>query len=115
MDLRSSQGDFSLACDECIANDYFETVLQYEPIPMPGEGFWFLVRAETEEGSGTYDSGGASQLEGRDAEIAASGLDCLQQATGACVLPDETCIVVTELFCIEFYNGTYQGDDTQCP
>ena len=43
---------------------------------LPGEAFWYLVRAVNVGGTGTYDSGVTSQQGLRDAEIQASGLDC---------------------------------------
>ncbi len=76
--LRSTRGDFRQSCDGCLGDDYAETVLDYEPIPEASEGWWFLVRGVTDEGVGTYDSASLSQIDERDAEIGASGLDCSQ-------------------------------------
>ncbi len=77
--LQSSGGDFSQATDECVANDLPGeapwTVLSYTLLPGPGEGFWFLVRPVT-NASDSYDTCAGFQVEGRDAEITASGVDC---------------------------------------
>jgi hypothetical protein len=45
-------------------------------LPPPGGGFWYLVRGLSCGGPGTYDSGAASQIGSRDAEIAASANAC---------------------------------------
>ena len=74
--LLSSLGDFALATQECLSNDQPERAFDYSDAPGPGEGWWFLVRPVTPLSHGTYDSEGVSQIGGRDAEIAASGLDC---------------------------------------
>jgi len=74
--LISSSGNFALATDSCLANDPTTTTLLYSNTPAPGQGFWFLVRGENCGGRGTYDSGGATQVGLRDAEISASGNDC---------------------------------------
>ena len=42
----------------------------------PGEAFWYLARHVSGDGNGTYDTGAASQVESRDDEIAASGVEC---------------------------------------
>ena len=77
--LQSSGGDFSQATDECVANDLPGeapmTTLSYSLLPGPGEGFWFLVRPVT-NASDSYDTCAGFQVEGRDAEITASGVDC---------------------------------------
>ncbi len=74
--LMRSGGDFSQATEECLADDLPDTSLSYALRPGPGEGFWFLVRAADGDGSDSYDTCSASQVEGRDAEIAASTVDC---------------------------------------
>lgn len=66
-------GNFSQATRECLANDYADTVLSYRLSPDRGEGSFFLVRWAVGAVHGTYDS---DQAEGRDAGIAASGVDC---------------------------------------
>jgi hypothetical protein len=45
-------------------------------IPAAGTGFWYVLRPVNCQGAGSFDSGSASQLESRDAEIAASGETC---------------------------------------
>jgi hypothetical protein len=73
--LSSTGGDFIPATDECLQNNHPDTTFPYPP--DPAEGFWFLVRrvySVTEHG--TYDTCGPSQVDSRDAEIAASGVAC---------------------------------------
>jgi hypothetical protein len=41
-----------------------------------GQGFWYLVRAESCGGNASYNSGSPSQIGSRDAEIAASANAC---------------------------------------
>ena len=74
--LRTSGGDFNAATHECLSSNQLDPSLMYDIEPAPGAGIWFLVRARTSATNGTYDSGGNSQVEDRDAEIAASGSDC---------------------------------------
>ena len=74
--LRSSRGDYSVAMEDCLANNRTSTTLTVSAIPPAGQGFWFLVRSENCGGRGTCDSGGARQVGLRDAEIGASGNDC---------------------------------------
>ena len=74
--LTAGGGDFSLATTECIADDVSGPSLLYAGLPpAAGDAVWFLVRAADCSG-GTYDTGIASQVGLRDAEIAASGNDC---------------------------------------
>jgi hypothetical protein len=74
--LRTSGGDFTQATEECLANDLAPTELSYGIDPPSGQGSWFLVRGVNCAGNGTYDSGTASQVGLRDAEIAASPDAC---------------------------------------
>ncbi len=74
--LRETQGDFALATDDCVEDELTTTSTEAEGDPDPGEGFWYLVRGVNDDGNGTYDSGGSSQIGLRDAEMAASGQDC---------------------------------------
>jgi len=74
--LRIISSDFSLATQQCLDNNRTTTSLQFVGDPAVGDGFWFLVRGANCGGSGTYDSGGVSQVGLRDAEIAASGSGC---------------------------------------
>jgi hypothetical protein len=74
--LRATGGDFSAATQACLANDTSTTLLAFSPDPLPGEGFWFLVRPVNCAGPGSYDSSAFSQVESRDAEIAAAPASC---------------------------------------
>jgi len=69
-------GDFSAAIDECLADNHDGGSLPFEMDPDPGEGYWVLSRSVSSGGNGTYDSGGWSQIAGRDESILLSGLDC---------------------------------------
>jgi hypothetical protein len=74
--LRQSDGDFSQATDTCLADDVASTSLTDAATPAIADGFWYLVRAVSCGGAGTYDEGAASQAMGRDAEIAAASETC---------------------------------------
>jgi hypothetical protein len=67
--LRSSDGDFTVATQECLAENETGSVVDYSTVPDPGEGFWFLVRGTEATGAMTYDSLFPSQVESRDDEI----------------------------------------------
>jgi hypothetical protein len=69
--LLASGGDFSQLTD-CLAED--QTVTYYErALYSSTESEYYLVRAVNCGGNGTADTTGPGQVEGRDAEIAASG------------------------------------------
>ena len=74
--LIQSGGDFSQASIECLGNDLSETSIPLAATPDPGQGFWFLARAELASGPGTYDTGIASQAGSRDFEIDAAAAAC---------------------------------------
>jgi len=74
--LRSSGGDYSLATDDCLANNHTATSLTVSDLLPAGGGLWFLVRSDNCGGAGTCDSGGVGQVDGRDAAIGSSGNDC---------------------------------------
>ncbi len=74
--LRQSGGDFSSAILSCLADDTSSTTADDTENPLEGDGFWYLVRGVSCGGPGTYDDGGAGQIAGRDAEIAASASAC---------------------------------------
>ena len=75
--LSGSGGDFTIATQECLANDIEEDFLPlFQDPDSPGEGFWFLVRSSTPGENATYDSGEASQIGSRDPEIEASPFSC---------------------------------------
>jgi hypothetical protein len=75
--LQASGGDFAAATGRCVVGKLVATShALVEPDPPAGNGLWYLVRGANCHGHGTYDSGAASQVGLRDAEIAASGSDC---------------------------------------
>ena len=74
--LRSSGGDFTTSVDACLANDTAASSLDDPAAPAGGDGFYYVLRAASCAGDGTYDSGSASQVGSRDAEIAASPYHC---------------------------------------
>jgi hypothetical protein len=74
--LRSSQGDFSVATNRCVASRVATPSADSGQPPPPGNGVWFLVRSANCRGRGTYDSGAPSQQGARDQEIAASRAPC---------------------------------------
>jgi hypothetical protein len=74
--LNSSGGNYTTATQACLANDQAAANYTDSALPPPGGGFFYLVRGTSCGGAGTYDSGAASQIGGRDAEIAASASAC---------------------------------------
>jgi len=70
--LHGTDGDFTAATEECLADDHPTTLLTYGANPGPGEAHWFLVRTVTTVGNGSYNSTGSMQVGLRDAEIDAS-------------------------------------------
>lgn len=70
--LRASGGNFSIATQECLGNDLSVTGVNYSLNPMPGQGYWFLVRAIRGSIVGTYDTLQPKQVASRDPGIAAS-------------------------------------------
>jgi len=74
--LHDTDGDFTSATEECLAENDVSSPLDYNGVPAPGEGFWFLVRGVDPSGNMTYDSLFPSQVGTRDDEIDA--------AVGAC-------------------------------
>ncbi len=73
--LHSTMGNFASpqTTTGCLTDNAAGTFLADPTTPPVGEGWWYLVRSQP---GGTYDSGAASQLGLRDAEIAASGNGC---------------------------------------
>lgn len=71
-----SLGDFTLATSGCLAEDTTATTQVSGADPLPGQGLWYLVRAERADGSGSYDGFGQRLQAPRDGAIAASGADC---------------------------------------
>ena len=74
--LNSSGGDYTTATQACLANDLAGTSFTDATVPALGGGFFYLVRGVSCGGAGTYDSGAASQVGSRDAEINASANAC---------------------------------------
>jgi hypothetical protein len=72
--LVSSDGDFSTSTEACIGENESGSFLNAGGTPDSGEAFWYLVRGDC---GGGYDTGGPGQAGTRDAEIAASGNDCM--------------------------------------
>ena len=75
-DLQESSGNFTVATSACYADDIPATTFSEDSLPKGGYGIWFLVRAVNCTGTGSYDSGSASQVAPRDAPIQASGVAC---------------------------------------
>ncbi len=71
--LRISGGDWSVSTISCIAENE-PSPNTFDGTPAPGEALWFLVRGDC---GGGYESGGPGQVGLRDAEVAASGDDCM--------------------------------------
>ena len=74
--LHTSGGDFSVATDVCLEDDYPATFRDDGDLPGVGQGFWYLIRAENCGGPASYDSGAPSQVGSRDPGIQASGHAC---------------------------------------
>jgi hypothetical protein len=73
--LRSSHGDFTTSTSSCLVNDGSLTWYE-DPDAAPSEGTWYLVRASSPSGVGSYDDGSPSQVAPRDSEIALSSAKC---------------------------------------
>jgi hypothetical protein len=71
--LSSSAGGFTLAIEECVADDYLETSTAS---PRRGEPWFFLVRGVSCGGNGSFGSGSAALVETRDEQIAESPDAC---------------------------------------
>ena len=92
--LHYANGSFTASVLMCVASNTAETSVDFARTPSPGYGYWILVRGDNTEGSGTYDSGAASQAASRDAGIDASPNSCGYPAVcgdGACTSL-ETCV-----------------------
>ena len=76
--LRAGGGDYSIATDGGVGDNVTAdtVVVSGTPELATGDGYWYLARRVNCKGKGSHDSGGASQVGLRDAEIAASGHDC---------------------------------------
>jgi hypothetical protein len=74
--LRSSAGNFTTSTIACLGNNLAAATADDTATVPAGQGFWYLVRAVSCGGSASYNSGSASQIGSRDAEIAASASAC---------------------------------------
>jgi hypothetical protein len=72
--LRSTNGNFQTATQQCTANNTTATSLTTGGNPTAGDGYWFLVRGSTCGGAGTYDDG--TQVGSRGAGIDTSEHGC---------------------------------------
>src|SRR5262245_14256461 len=69
-------GGFQAATQACLADNIQATSMDPGPDPAPGTAYWYLVRPCNCVGSGSYDTGAASQVGSRDAGINASPQAC---------------------------------------
>ncbi len=69
-------GDYAAATSGCMADDLVATSSMLDPDPLPGQGHWYLVRPNRDQGSGSWDSSGGRQHRTRDAGIDGSGAGC---------------------------------------
>lgn len=74
--LRSGDGDYTIATSACLASGTGATSASDTLTPPDGDGSWYLVRAQSCGGNGSYDDPSASQSGARDAEIVASAPAC---------------------------------------
>ena len=69
-------GGIEAAVVGCLADDTTSDVIPFTADPLPGAGYWFLVRESEGSGPGTWDAGDAGQSGPRDAPISASPGTC---------------------------------------
>jgi hypothetical protein len=69
-------GSFALATDACVANDLSAATVSDAHVPAPDDGDWYLTRAVSACGSGSFDDGSAEQSASRDAGIASAPATC---------------------------------------
>jgi hypothetical protein len=74
--LRSTNGDFSVATQQCVASHTTAIQTAYVSDPAPGEAWWFVARGNNCVALGTYNEGDNSQSVARDPGIAASPASC---------------------------------------
>jgi len=74
--LRTSHGDFSTATTDCLESALRANTSTDGDSPNAGDGFWYLVRAVSCGGHGTWDSGAPSQVGSRDNEMLAANAVC---------------------------------------
>lgn len=76
MTLRSSGGDFNLSLLSCLEENSTD-IQSIDSIEAgPGEGFYYLIRAQANCKDGTYNTDQSSQTEDRDSEIESSLSGC---------------------------------------
>jgi len=74
--LVATGGDFAAATEGCEAMDVTGTSSAFGLDPLPGHGYWYLVRGNSTEGPMSYQVLYPSQVGLRDEEIEASGVAC---------------------------------------
>lgn len=74
--LRYTSGNVTQSVHRCLADDTSETTYTDSATPQPGNGVWYLVRAVSCGGPGSYDEGIPSQQGSRTSEIDASAGAC---------------------------------------
>ena len=74
--LRGSGGDFTAALDNCDAVDVIGTSIPVVPDPPIDEAWFYLGRATTSGGDGSFDPFGDGLAAPRDTEIADSANAC---------------------------------------
>jgi hypothetical protein len=74
--LSALPGGFSSAIDVCAGSHVPGTSITDTHVPAEGDADWFLIRAFSACGTGTYDDGGPSLIAPRDPGIAASANAC---------------------------------------
>lgn len=74
--LGETQGDFTSATLGCLADEWPLTTLPVTETPLPGEGFWFLIRFIRGSAAESYDSGAPSQHTSRDRGIGLAPASC---------------------------------------
>ena len=72
----SGGGGFAAATDACVASHTPNTFASDAHVPAEGDADWFLIRATSTCGNGSYDDGTPSQAGSRDAGVAASANAC---------------------------------------
>ena len=74
--LNASGGNFTTSIAGCVAENTTALQVVHDAVPPAGGAFFYLVRASSCAGPGTWDSGAASQVGSRDAEIGAAPGTC---------------------------------------
>jgi hypothetical protein len=74
--LNASGGNFTTSIQGCVAENTAALQVVHDALPPVGGAFFYLLRASSCAGPGTWDSGAASQVGSRDAEIGAAPGTC---------------------------------------